>query len=172
MAAKTKTKSKPAPEPEVDEDEDLELEDLDEDVEEEEGTSKKQEVTFGVNHLIELIQKKTGKEYKPREVRTLLRKMARDGSGRIEREISPENRTRYNWTGPDDPEVKRVLKAVGGGEIEAQKKAALDALKSRKAAQDAASGKVKAKMKGKKVKQPEPEEVDEEDIEDLEDEDE
>src|SRR5688572_8070151 len=114
-----KTKTKAAPVVDEVEDEDLELEDLDEDVEEEASTSTKQEITFGVNHLIALIKKKTGKEYKPREVRTLLRKMARDGSGRIEREISPDNRTRYNWSGPDDPEVKRVLKAVGGGEIEA-----------------------------------------------------
>jgi len=170
MAAKTKTKKAPEPEPEVDED-DLELEDLDEDVEEEETSTKAQEVTFGVNHLIALIKKKTGKEYKPREVRTLLRKMARDGTGRVDREISPENRTRYNWTGPDDPEVRRVLKAVGGGEIEAQKKAALDALKAKKAAKDAAA-KPKSKKAKAKAKQPEPEEVDEEDIEDLEDDDE
>lgn len=167
MAAKTKTKK--VAEPVVDEDEDLELEDLDEDVEEEDAPSTKQEITFGVNDLIALIKKKTGKEYKSREVRTLLRKMARDGSGRITREISPENRTRYNWTGPDDPEVKRVIKAVGGGEIEAQKKAALDALKSRKAEKDAAAK--PAKGKKAKAKQPEPEDVEEEDIEDLEDDD-
>lgn len=104
---------------------------------------------FGVRALIALIKEKTNKEYKPREVRTLLRKLARE-DGTIDREIVPGNKERYVWTGPTDPEVKAVLKAVKGGEIEAAKKAALDKLKADKAAKDAAKAKA-AKVAEKKA---------------------
>lgn len=174
--AKTKTK-KAAPVEEVDDDDDVELEDLDEDVDEDEAPAKKggsqQEVTFGIRDLAALIKEKTGKEYTPRELRTLIRKMARDGSGRIDREITAGNRTRYDWPdGASDPEVKAILKAVKGGEIEAGKKEALDKLKEQKAKKNAQKAKAEgtSKKKGKKAaKVEEPEDVD--DLEDLEDED-
>lgn len=171
MAKKTAVK-----EPEVDEDEDLELEDLDEDVEEEKPAKKggaAQEVTFGVRDLCDYVNKKFGKSYSPREMRTLIRKLARDGSNRVNREIIPGNRTRYDWSGVDDPEVKAIIKAVKGGEIEASKKEALDKLKEQKAKKQAAEGTTKTKKGKKATKQKvvEPEEDEVDDLEDLEDDD-
>ena len=91
---------------------------------------------FGVRALIALIKERTGKDYKPREVRNLLRKLARDGA--IDREIVPGNKTKYAWDGPSDPEVKAVLKAVKGGAIETAKTEQLNKLKADKAAKKAA----------------------------------
>lgn len=171
MATKTKKKSKKAPEPEVVE-EDLELEE-DEEVDEEEapaGKSRNDEVTFGASDLAAHLSETSGKKVSTRELRTLIRKMARDGSGRVNREITPGNRTRYNWSGLDDPEVKEIIKAFNGGELEADKKAKLEELKKRKAEKKAAGEPVgKKKKKGKKGKKakPAPVEVEDED-EDLE----
>jgi hypothetical protein len=114
-------------------DTDVELDELDDDVTEEEGAAKAQEVTFGVRDLAEYLSKKTGKTIKPKDLRTLLRKMAREDKPRVNREVIPGNRSRYDWpNGLKDPEVQRVIKAVVGGELEAGKKEALDALKARK----------------------------------------
>lgn len=158
MATKTATKGKgkkaaPAPEPE-----ELELDEVEGD-EVEETTSKKsgqEEVTFGASDLAKLLSEKSGKTVSARELRTLIRKMARDGSGRVTREITAGNRTRYNWSGPDDPEVKAIVAAFEGGELEADKQAKLAELKERKAAKKAAgedTGKKgkKGKAKGKKA---------------------
>lgn len=175
----TRKKAAPAPDPEEVEDEDLELEELDEAVEEEKpakktGRKKRADApAFGIQELCALLEAKTGKAYNPREVRTQLRKMAREENARINREITPENRQRYSWTGPDDPEVLAVIAAVTGGEIEKSKKEALDALKERKAKKDAAEGKAKAPAKKAAAKKkaapaPDPDEDDEE----LEDDDE
>lgn len=168
-SVKKKAAVKPAP-AEEDEDEDVvELEELDADVEEEE-TEPQEDPIWGVNELIKLLKKKTGKEYKPREVRTQLRKMARDGTNRVKRNITPDNRTRYAWTGPEDKEVLRIIAAVTGGEIEKGKKEALDKLKADKAAQRAAAGDTPVAKKAKKkaaTKVIEPE--DEDDLDDLED---
>lgn len=101
---------------------------------------------WGVRNLIALIKKRTGKEYNPREVRTLLRKLAREGGG-VDREIVAGNKSRYSWTGSKDPEVLAVLKAVEGGAIEQAKKDALAKLKSDKAAKTAAAEPAKAKTK-------------------------
>lgn len=101
---------------------------------------------WGVRNLIALIKKRTGKEYNPREVRTLLRKLAREGGG-VDREIVAGNKSRYSWTGSKDPEVLAVLKAVEGGAIEQAKKDALAKLKSDKAAKTAAAEPAKAKGK-------------------------
>lgn len=123
----------------------------DEDVatEEEADTESKADEVWGVQNLRALIKEKTGKDYKPREIRTLLRKMARE-DGTIDREIVAGNKARYSWSGPDDPEVKAVLKQVKGGAIETAKKAALDKLKSDKAKKDAAKKKA-APAKGKEA---------------------
>jgi hypothetical protein len=135
MATKTTRKAtkatKPAPEVEV------EVDEIEEDeVDEAPAKAKAQEVTFGVADLVALIGEKTGQTTTTRELRTLLRKMARDG--RLNREIIPGNRARYDWSGPNDPEVKAVLKAFQAGELEADKQEKLAALKERKAAQAAA----------------------------------
>lgn len=94
------------------------------------------EVTFGVADLCALVEEETGTKVTTREMRTLLRKMARDG--RIDRKIIPGNRSRYDWAGPEDPEVVAALEAFKSGELEEDKKAKLAALKERKEAQKAA----------------------------------
>ena len=135
---------------EVDEDE-VELEEVEE-VEAAapaKGAKEAEPEVWGVRNLIALIKKRTGKEYNPREVRTLLRKLAREGGG-VEREIVAGNKSRYSWSGSKDPEVLAVLKAVEGGAIEKAKTDALAKLKADKAAKTAASQKeTPAKGKGK-----------------------
>lgn len=111
-----------------------EVEDEVDEVEETETPAK--EVAFGVSDLVALIKEKLGKDTTTRELRTLLRKMARDG--RLDREIVAGNRARWEWSGPSDPEVKKVLAAFKAGELEEDKKEKLAALKERKAAAQAA----------------------------------
>jgi hypothetical protein len=165
-ASKAKAK---APEPEV-VDEELELDEVDGDEVEETGSKKsaQQEVTFGASDLARHLTEKSGKTVSPRELRTLIRKMARDGKGRVQREITAGNRTRYNWSGLDDPEVQAIIAAFEGGELEADKQAKLAELKERKAAKKAAGEKTGKKgKKGKSSKKAEPVAEVEEDDEDL-----
>lgn len=96
-------------------------------------TPEEAEAIFGVSDIAELIKVDTGKEVKTRDLRTLLRKMARDG--RLDREIIAGNRERWVWEGPNDPEVDTILEAYKNGELDADKKEKLDALKARKAEQ-------------------------------------
>ncbi len=112
------------------------------------------EDVFGVTQIAEIIQTRTGKVVKNRDLRTLLRKMANDG--RLEREIIAGNRTPWSWSGPEDPEVELIVEAFENGELEADKKAKLDALKERKAAERAAK---------KAAEEEAAEEVDEEELE-------
>jgi hypothetical protein len=94
------------------------------------------EVVFGVSDIAAHLTKKHKLE-KPvttRELRTLIRKMAREDNARVTREIIPGNRTRYSWSGLNDPEVKAIIAAYDSGELEADKKEKLQALKDRKAA--------------------------------------
>jgi hypothetical protein len=147
MAAKGKGKAAEA-EPT---DDDLELETLEDDSTEDTGSakSKADEVTFGVKDLCDHVEKETGKKYTTREMRTLIRKMAREDKPRVNREVIPGNRSRYDWPkGAKDPEVKAIVAAVKGGEIEQGKKEALDKLKKDKAAKK--GDKEKGKGKGKK----------------------
>jgi hypothetical protein len=168
MAAKTKK----APVVEEVED-DMELVDDDAEVEDDESEaapakSKVQEVTFGVSDLAKHLSGVTGKTITPRELRTQIRRMAREDSPRVSREITAGNRTRYDWPdGLKDPEVKRIIKAVTGGELEEGKKAALQALKDKKAAQGPKTGKKGKKTKPAKVTEVEDdiEEIDEDDLE-------
>jgi hypothetical protein len=161
------------------EDEDVEIEDLDTDVEDEDEAkpakkkSSTPEVEFGVSDLCAYLTKKTGKEIKPRELRTLIRKMAREDDPRVDREVIPGNRSRYDWKGGlKNPEVKKIIAAVTKGEMEADKKEKLEQLKADKAKKTAAKKKAadkapgkKGKGKGKKVADPEP---DDEEIEEIE----
>src|SRR5690606_30627123 len=121
----TKAKAKPAPEPEVEE------------VEEVEAEETTTEPIFGVSDVVELISNKLGKKTTTRELRVLLRKMAKDG--RLDREIIPGNRARWEFAGPNDPQVKAILKAFQAGELEEDKRQKLEALKQRKAEQKAAA---------------------------------
>lgn len=100
------------------------------------------EVSFGVSDIAELIKVRSGKEVKTRDLRTLLRKLARDG--RLDREIVAGNRERWTWSGPTDPEVDVILEAYDNGELEADKLEKLNALKERKAEQRAAKAAEKA----------------------------
>ena len=96
-----------------------------------------EEEIFGVAGVAELIRVRTGKVVKTRDLRILLRKLARDG--RLDRVIVAGNRARWEFDGPDDPRVAVILEAYDNGELEADKKEKLDALKARKAAQKAAA---------------------------------
>ena len=165
-AAKSKSKASKAKEAEAPAEVELdELEEVDgEEVEETTAKSKKNdEVTFGASDLAKHLSEKHGKAVSARELRTLIRKMARDNSGRVNREITPGNRTRYNWSGLEDPEVQAIIKAYEGGELEADKQAKLQELKERKAAKKAAGeptgkkGKKGGKGKGKAAAAAEPE---------------
>ena len=167
--AKAKAKSTKAKAAE----EEVELEELEDDSEEAEEETPADEIWGVRNGLIPLLKEKTGKDYTPREVRTLLRKMAREDNARIDREIVAGNKSRYEWDGPSDPEVKAILKAVKAGEVEQGKKEALDKLKADKA-DKAASGAKKGKKgkKGKAAKAAPPvDDDDDDDLEELEDDD-
>lgn len=150
-AASTRRRStkaaKPAEPEEVEELEETESDDDDlEEMEEDEVTEKPAtkkssaaaEVTFGIRDLVDHIEAETGQKTDPRGLRTLIRKMARDNSGRVQREITPGNRTRYDWSGPNDPEVVAIVKAFKAGELEQEKQAKLAALKEQKAKKTAA----------------------------------
>jgi hypothetical protein len=138
---------------EIEDDEDAdELEELEEDEVEEvapKSKSSAQTVTFGASDLAKYLTKTTGKKVDARGLRTLIRKMARDGSGRVKRDIVAGNRSRYDWSGVDDPEVKRIIKAFKAGELDADKKEKLDALKARKASKDKAAAVTTKKKKAK-----------------------
>jgi hypothetical protein len=178
MATKARAKASKATEVEDDE---LELEDLDEDVEETEtsakskkGSSKAQsEVTFGVADLAAHLSELTGKTVTGRELRAQIRRMVRDNSGRVERDISPQNRTRYDWPAKlKDPEVKAIIKAYMDGEPEVAKKKALDELKERGAKKKAEKAKKRAKEEKAKAKAAVEEADDEDDDFEVEDDDE
>lgn len=167
MATKTK---KAAPVEEIDDEVELDDE-VEADVEADEAPkkSKTESVEFGVADLAAYLTEKTGKKITPRDLRTLIRKMAREDEARVDREITPGNRTRYNWPGGlKHPEVKRIITAVTGGEMEADKQAKLEELKARKAEKTAAKAAKGGKGKGKgKAKVEEPEDDDEVEAIDL-----
>lgn len=177
--AKKTAKAKPAP---VEEPEEL-LEDTEEfeEVEEgevEEAPAKKKSagngrpsVKFGIRHVCDILSAELGKEVTPRELRTLARRLAKDATGRIDREIVAGNREMYSWSGPTDPEVVALMAAYKGGEAEIEKKAKLDALKESRAAKPAAPAKKTAKKTAAKKKvAPVVEEDDDEEL-DFDDED-
>ena len=177
MPTKRSTKKAAAPvvEPEIDEvvgDEEFEeVEDAEEVAEpaKAKGTGRPQ-VDFGIRQVCDILSEKTGKDVTPRELRVLARRLAKDNTGRIDREIVPGNRTQYSWSGPNDPEVKALIKAFVAGEGEIEKKAKLDALKASQAAKPAAPKKTTAKKAAAKKIAPPVAEIDEEEEElDLDD---
>lgn len=93
---------------------------------------------YGAKWLAEYISEETGKELTSVNIRVLLRKMARDGS--LDREVG-EDRSRYSFSGPNDPIVKAVLKHVKEGAIEKEKAERVADLKERKAAKKASKAK-------------------------------
>lgn len=80
-----------------------------------------------------------------RDVRMLLRKLAKNGD--LQREVGTD-RARYDFPkGANDPVVKKVLAAVKRGELKAEKKAAVDALKEKTAAKKTPAKTAKAPAK-------------------------
>lgn len=115
---------------ELDELEEIELDDLDEEeAEETEVKTDARAVKFGTRELANYIEEEIGREYQPKELRVLLRKMAR--AGELDHEVKQGGGKRYSWDGPDDPEVQAILARVQGGEIEDARQEALDKLKER-----------------------------------------
>lgn len=170
-AKKAAPKPPPVEDTEELEEDDEDLEELEDDDEAEAAPKKASKaaaqsaVTFGVSDLAKYLVKKTGVKVDARGLRTLIRKMARDESGRVDREIIAGNRARYDWPlGLKDPEVKAIIAAFEGGELEADKQEKLQALKDRKAAQGPSPKKKAAKKAARKPVV----EVDEDDDEELE----
>lgn len=165
---KAAAKPAPAPEPVDEELEDEELDELEADEVQEAGTAKRgtDEVTFGVADVCLLLSKDKDKKVTPRELRQLIRKMAREETPRVNREIKAGNRSRYSWSGPNDPEVKAIVAAFNGGELEADKQEKLAALKDRKAKKAENAVPAQATRKGsKKAAAPVVEEDDAEELE-------
>src|SRR6185312_4493624 len=111
------TKAKAAPkveEPEVEEV--IEDEEFDATEAPAKKTGSRPTVDFGIRQVCDLIKQKTGKEVTPRDLRVLARKLAKDGSNRIDREIVAGNRSQYSWSGPKDPEVVALVAAYTAGE--------------------------------------------------------
>lgn len=147
--AKTKAAA-PPPEPEIDELDELDDDEVEE-VEEEPAPkrggkkapakksstkpaaeSKKTKVdapVYGTQWLADHVNAQLGTEYKTYDLRVLLRKMAKNGD--LEREVG-EDRSRYDFSGENDPIVKAVLKKLKSGELDKEKKEKLAALKGRK----------------------------------------
>lgn len=144
MSPQQKTKQRPVEEDVEEADDELEELSEDEGTDEEPATksSKAPEVEFGVADLAKHLSKKLKRDFTTRELRTLIRKMAREDKPRVNREVVAGNRSRYDWHGGlENKEVKRIIAAVEAGEIEQGKKEALDRLKAQKAKKQAAAKK-------------------------------
>lgn len=112
---------------------------------------------YGAAWLADYVNEQVeGKNYSAANIRVLLRKLAADGT--LDREVGTD-RSRYSFSGPNDPIVKAVVKHVKAGTLEAAQKARLEAVASKKA--DAAP----AKKAGKKASAPVVEEDDEDEEE-------
>lgn len=89
---------------------------------------------YGAAWLAEYVNEQTDKTYTAANIRVLLRKLAKDGT--LDREVG-EDRSRYAFTGPNDPVVKAVLKHVKEGALEKEKAERLADVKAKKAAKAA-----------------------------------
>lgn len=179
--ARRTTKAQPAPEPEpveeVDELED-EVEDLEEeDAEEEAAPAPKTKAkpaakaapaveTKGTTWLTEHVNEQAGTSYNSAAIRILLRKLVKDGV--LSREIGTD-RSRYDFSGPKDPTVLAVVKAVKAGAIKEARDEKLGKLKEGAAAKKAAGTAPAPKGRAKAKPAPEPEVIDDEEFDDEED---
>ena len=119
--------------------------------------AKAPEVKFGTGELVALINKETGSSYDSYNLRVILRKMVKDG---ILERTEAEGRSRYSFSGPNDPQVKAILKAIKEGYGEKAKQERLDNLKAKR------TEKPKAKKSTKKAAAKEaPVVVEDEDLE-------
>lgn len=112
--------------------------------------AKEADAELGTAWLTEHVNETLGTSHTAFTLRGLLRKLAKQG--KLDREVGAD-RSRYTFTGPNDVTVKSVIKAIKNGDLEKDKKEALDKLKEKSAAKRAAK---KAAV-----------EVDEDDVEDL-----
>jgi hypothetical protein len=182
MAAKRTPKAAPAVESveedltitEVDEDVDF---DLDEDGAEEEAPAPKAKkkpaakkaaaekpakvaapkIEFGTKELAAHVNAEAGTTYDAYNLRILLRKLTKDGV--LER-VESEGRSRYSFTGPEDPQVVAIVEAVKSGAAEKAKQERLDKLKADRADKKAASPKKSSKKKAVVDAEPEADEED------------
>lgn len=179
-------KSTPAPEPEVevedleveddtvedDEVDDLEVEDAEEEPEPAPKATKKaaakekkpaaEPPQFGSAWLAEHVNEQTGSSYNAFGIRTLLRSLVKKGV--LNRDVGTD-RSRYNFSGPKDPIVREVIKAIKSGEAEKAKKEKIEEAQQKAAAKKAPAK--AAKKAAPKAAEPEVEDDDEEDVEDL-----
>lgn len=162
----TKKKAAKAVEPAEVEDfeaEELETEEVVEEAPKKKAAPKRPEIAFGTKELADHVNEATGSSYDAYQLRILLRKLAKEGV--IERDETT-GRARYSFTGPKDPQVKAIVKAVKEGAAEKAKAERLEGLKEKRNASKSATKKGKAK----KAAAAEPEvELDEDelDVEDI-----
>ena len=124
---------------------------------------KKEEVKFGTAQLVDHINDVAGTDLDAYGLRVLLRKLTAEGV--LNREEG--GRSRYSFTGANDPQVKAIVKAVKEGKAEKAKEERNASLKkSREAAKPAAAKKKTTTTRTKKATKPV--EVEEEDDDDLE----
>lgn len=159
MATKKKAKAVEPEELEIDE---VEVDEVDEADEAPAPKAKKkapvrEAVAFGTNELAAHVNEATGKSYDAYALRILLRKLSKEGV--ITRDET-SGRARYSFSGPKDPQVKAIVKAVKEGAAEKAKTERLEGLKETRKAK----AKPAAKAKAKKTKAAEPE-VEEDDLE-------
>lgn len=183
MAAARRTKAaKPAPVEEVEEDFDLDLDEAE--LEEAEAPAPKAKakkapakakaaaaekpakaaapkIEFGTKELAAHVNAEAGTAYDAYNLRILLRKLTKDG---VLARVESEGRSRYSFTGPEDPQVVAIVAAVKDGAAEKAKQERLDGLKAQRAATKKAAPKKKASAK---EAEPEVEEEDDFDVEEL-----
>lgn len=116
---------------------------------------KRPEIAFGTKELAAHVSEETGKDYDAYALRILLRKLAKEGV--ITRDDST-GRARYSFTGPKDPQVKAIIKAVKAGDAEKAKTERLEGLKEKRKAAP------KKSKKAAKVAEPVEDEVEDDDL--------
>lgn len=131
----------------------------------EEAKTEKTTIEFGTAELVEHLNAKTERTFTGASLRTLLRKLIKDG-------VLEAFEGRYSFEGPKDPRVVAIVKAVNDGAAEAadaERKAALKAKNAeKKAAAKEAAPKPAKKSKTKKAAEPvEEEEIEEDDLDEL-----
>lgn len=131
----------------------------------EEATTEKTTIEFGTAELVEHLNAKTERTFTGASLRTLLRKLIKDG-------VLEPFEGRYSFDSAKDPRVVAIVKAVNDGAAEAadaERKANLKAKNAEKKAAAAGEAKLKSPAKKKKAAAPAPveEEVEEDDLDEL-----
>jgi hypothetical protein len=166
MAAKRTKAAKPAVE-EIEEDFELEADEVDETPAPKAKKAAAPKIEFGTKELAAHVNAEAGTSYDAYNLRILLRKLTKDGV--LER-VESEGRSRYSFTGPEDPQVQAIVEAVKSGAAEKAKAERLEKLKADRDAKKADKPATK-KAASKKAKaaevEPEADEEDDFEIEDI-----